>query len=140
MVMETHRKFDEDFKQGGVRTVRETGKPIAQVARGFGVNEGGCAVRWSSCVCSVTSRRNGTGTVALLRAGVKATHATWTQLRPALTVTRPSVRSACLRRSGKPPSNEPKTRSLELDTAAFSDDSDAPYQEQRPKHPLSQRY
>jgi transposase len=31
-----YRKFDEDFKQGAVRLVFETGKPIAQVARGLG--------------------------------------------------------------------------------------------------------
>jgi transposase len=37
---EARRKFDEDFKQGAVRLVRETGKPIAQVARELGVNEG----------------------------------------------------------------------------------------------------
>ena len=37
---ETRRKFDEDFKQGAVRIVRETGKPIAQVARELGINEG----------------------------------------------------------------------------------------------------
>jgi transposase len=37
---ETRRKFDEDFKQGAVRIVRETGKPVAQVARDLGVNEG----------------------------------------------------------------------------------------------------
>jgi transposase len=35
-----YRKFDEDFKQGAVRLVFETGKPIAQVARELGVNEG----------------------------------------------------------------------------------------------------
>lgn len=35
-----YRKFDEDFKQGAVRLVVETGKPIAQVARELGVNEG----------------------------------------------------------------------------------------------------
>ena len=38
--METRRKFDEDFKRGAVRIVRETGKPIAQVARELGINEG----------------------------------------------------------------------------------------------------
>ena len=38
--METRRKFDQDFKQGAVRIVRETGKPIAQVARELGINEG----------------------------------------------------------------------------------------------------
>ena len=37
---ETRRKFDADFKEGAVRLVRETGKPIAQVARDLGVNEG----------------------------------------------------------------------------------------------------
>jgi transposase len=37
---EGRRKFDEDFKQGAVRIVRETGKPIAQVARELGINEG----------------------------------------------------------------------------------------------------
>lgn len=30
---ETRRKFDQDFKEGVVRLVRETGKPIAQVAQ-----------------------------------------------------------------------------------------------------------
>ncbi|MGH3900079.1 MAG: hypothetical protein ACRDTA_17930, partial [Pseudonocardiaceae bacterium] len=29
-VSETRRKFDRDFKEGAVRLVRETGKPIAQ--------------------------------------------------------------------------------------------------------------
>jgi hypothetical protein len=31
---ETRRKFDRDFKEGAVRLVRETGRPIAQVAKG----------------------------------------------------------------------------------------------------------
>ena len=39
-MVETRRKFDEDFKAGAVRIVRETGKPIAQVARELGINEG----------------------------------------------------------------------------------------------------
>jgi len=34
------RSFDREFREGAVRTVRETGKPIAQVARDLGVNEG----------------------------------------------------------------------------------------------------
>ena len=34
------RKFDDDFKEGAVRIVQETGKPIAQVARELGTNQG----------------------------------------------------------------------------------------------------
>src|SRR5258707_10007447 len=37
---ETRRKFDRDFKEGAVRLVRETGKPIAQVARDLGIHDG----------------------------------------------------------------------------------------------------
>jgi transposase len=37
---EIRRKFDHDFQQGAVQLVRETGKPIAQVARELGVNAG----------------------------------------------------------------------------------------------------
>ena len=37
---EVRRRFDEDFKIGAVRIVRETGRPIAQVARELGINEG----------------------------------------------------------------------------------------------------
>ena len=35
-----YRKFDQDFQQGAVRLVFETGKPIAQVARELGINAG----------------------------------------------------------------------------------------------------
>ena len=37
---ETRRKFDKDFRDGAVRLVRETGKPIAQVARDLGIKRG----------------------------------------------------------------------------------------------------
>ncbi len=35
-----YRKYDEDFKQGAVALVAQSGKSIAQVARDLGVNEG----------------------------------------------------------------------------------------------------
>jgi transposase len=39
MAME-RRSFDREFREGAVRIVRETGKPIAQVARELGLHEG----------------------------------------------------------------------------------------------------
>jgi transposase len=39
-VSETRRKFDAEFRQGAVRIVLKSGKPIAQVARELGIHEG----------------------------------------------------------------------------------------------------
>jgi transposase len=57
---ETCRKFDADFREGAVRLVRETGKPIAQVARDLGI-DGGTLGNW----VNVDKRRRGEGSGAL---------------------------------------------------------------------------
>src|SRR5689334_12443593 len=40
VMAESRRKFDQDFKEGAVRLVRETGRPIAQIAKDLGINAG----------------------------------------------------------------------------------------------------
>ena len=57
---EARRKFDQDFKEGAVRLVRETGKPIAQVAKDLGINEGTLG-NW----VNADKRRRGDGNGAL---------------------------------------------------------------------------
>ncbi|MGC4963423.1 transposase [Gordonia sp. DT101] len=37
---ERRKKYDREFRDGAVRIVEETGKPIAEVARDMGINEG----------------------------------------------------------------------------------------------------
>ena len=38
---DTRREFDQEFRAGAVRIVRETGRPVAQVAKELGINEDG---------------------------------------------------------------------------------------------------
>lgn len=57
MTTRNYRKYDEDFKQGAVQLVTQTGKPIAQVARELGVNEGTLG-NW----CAKARRAAGDGT------------------------------------------------------------------------------
>ena len=57
---ETRRKFDHDFREGAVRLVRETGKPIAQVARDLGINAGTLG-NW---VSADARRRGGDGALS----------------------------------------------------------------------------
>jgi transposase len=38
--MSERRKYDAEFREGAVTIVRETGKPIAEVARGLGIGAG----------------------------------------------------------------------------------------------------
>lgn len=59
--MDARRKFDDEFQEGAVRIVRETGKPIAEVARELGINEGTLG-NW---VCEDRRAREGGGTGAL---------------------------------------------------------------------------
>ncbi len=44
---ETRRKFDKDLREGAVRLVRETSKPIAEVARDLGIHDG----PWGTGAC-----------------------------------------------------------------------------------------
>ncbi|WP_433246113.1 transposase [Streptosporangium sp. CA-135522] len=44
-MIETQRKFDQDFKDGAVRIVKETGRPFVQVSRKLGINTG-TPVNW----------------------------------------------------------------------------------------------
>ena len=37
---ESRKKYDKEFKDGAVRIVEESGRPIAQIARDLGLHEG----------------------------------------------------------------------------------------------------
>jgi transposase len=57
-VPEIRRKYDVDFKAGAVRIVHETRKPIAQVARDLGINEGTLA-NWVNLARIAEERASG---------------------------------------------------------------------------------
>jgi transposase len=57
----TYRKFDHDFRQGAVQLVFETGRPIAQVARELGINQGTLG-NW--CARARREREDGNGALS----------------------------------------------------------------------------
>jgi transposase len=60
---ETRRKFDQDFRDGAVRIVRETRKPIAEVARDLGIN-GGTLGNWVARDAEARSRSGRDGALS----------------------------------------------------------------------------
>lgn len=58
MTSTSRRKFDQDLREGAVRIVKETRKPIAQVARDLGINAGTLA-NWLNKDIEAGLHRNG---------------------------------------------------------------------------------
>src|SRR4051794_23052146 len=78
-MVETPRRFDRGFRGGAVRIVRETAKPIVQVARDLGINEGTLGSRSPASAISVQRDGSLTEDEMLLnfgsaRAGLKQLH------------------------------------------------------------------
>jgi transposase len=57
-MVEARRKFDQEFRAGAVRIVRETERSIAQVARELGINEGTLG-NWCAIERRARDRGNG---------------------------------------------------------------------------------
>ena len=62
-MVESRRKFDQEFRAGAVRIVRETGKPIARVARELGINEGTLG-NWCAIDRRARERADGNGSLS----------------------------------------------------------------------------
>jgi len=58
---EKRTKYDREFCEGAVRIVNETNKPIAQVARDLGVNEGTLG-NWVARAWEAGEAKNGLST------------------------------------------------------------------------------
>src|ERR1035438_6861543 len=76
VMSEKRRKFDQEFREGAVRIVRETGKPIAQVARDLGINKGTLA-HWYA-----QDRAEREGTSGLFRGGHRRAETATQRERP----------------------------------------------------------
>jgi transposase len=54
---DSRRKFDPEFREDAVRIVRETGKPIAQIARDLGVHPATLGTGLRRTMPNTTARR-----------------------------------------------------------------------------------
>src|SRR3954453_16214583 len=108
-----YRKFDADFKHGAVQLVFETGKPIAQVARELGINEGTLG-NW----CAGERRKRENGNAALSedeRAELVRLRKEVTELRMQRDVLKRSVAlwvDEAMGRERWPPSSPPRGSSI----------------------------
>ncbi|MBF8194170.1 transposase [Nonomuraea sp. K274] len=61
MAAVTRRRFDPEFRAGALRIVKETGKPVAQVARDLGSARTRCTIgcRWIGSPSSTTATATG---------------------------------------------------------------------------------
>lgn len=57
-VSEKRKKYDREFRGGVVRIVEETGRPVVQIARGFGVSAG-ILGNWVNRACEAAQGSGG---------------------------------------------------------------------------------